>query len=88
MELEYSGRFGRDLRRLRNRNLLKKVQRKIEELKAESSLWDVTGVEKLRSGRNHYRIRIGEYRLGLELKPSKLKLARFLHRRDIYRYFP
>jgi mRNA interferase RelE/StbE len=36
-----------------------------------------------------YRIRIGDYRLGLEkISANELALIRFLHRKEIYRYFP
>ena len=88
MQIEYDGRFTRDLRRVRNQQIFARVQRKIEELKAVSSLGDVTGVEKLRSSRNFYRIRIGVYRLGLELEVNKVKLVRFRHRREFYRSYP
>ncbi|NPA92437.1 MAG: type II toxin-antitoxin system RelE/ParE family toxin, partial [Chloroflexi bacterium] len=35
-----------------------------------------------------YRIRLGDYRLGLEIEGDTVVFVRFLHRRDIYRYFP
>jgi mRNA interferase RelE/StbE len=37
---------------------------------------------------NHFRVRIGDYRLGLREQDSKVYLVRFLHRKEIYRYFP
>ena len=88
MEIEYDGRFTRDLRRVRNQQIFARVQRKIEELKGVSSLGDVTAVEKLRSIRDFHRIRIGTYRLGIELKGNKVKLVGFRHRREFYRSFP
>ncbi|MBP1468695.1 type II toxin-antitoxin system RelE/ParE family toxin [Candidatus Chloroploca sp. M-50] len=36
----------------------------------------------------YYRIRIGDYRLGLFVEDDTITVVRFLHRRDIYRYFP
>ena len=36
----------------------------------------------------HYRIRIGDYRLGLEMDGDVAVLVRFRHRREFYRYFP
>ena len=33
-------------------------------------------------------MRIGDYRLGAALEGDALVLVRFLHRRDIYRFFP
>lgn len=88
MEPEYGGRFTRQLRRIRDQQILRSVQRKIEELKLATSLGDVAGVKKLHSGRNFFRIRIGAYRLGLEIEDNKVNLLRFRHRSDFYRSFP
>ena len=88
MQVEYDSRFARDLRRVNNKNLLRKIQSKTEDLEAASSLRDITGVKKLQSADNSYRIRIWDYRLGMELTANKVELVRFLHRRDFYRSFP
>ena len=88
MEVEHGSRFARDLRRVGNEKLLRKIQRKIEDLEAASSLRDIVGVKKLQSADNSYRIRIWDYRLGIELMGNKVELVRFLHRRDFYRSFP
>lgn len=34
------------------------------------------------------RLRIGDYRLGMIVEGEVVEIVRFLHRRDIYRYFP
>jgi mRNA-degrading endonuclease RelE of RelBE toxin-antitoxin system len=34
-------------------------------------------------------VKVGDYRLGMEMVSNKeVTLRRFLHRKDIYRYFP
>jgi mRNA interferase RelE/StbE len=35
-----------------------------------------------------YRIRLGDYRIGLELVGDELIFTRFLHRKEVYKYFP
>ena len=47
-------------------------------------------VEKLKGYEDYYKIRVGQYRVGLQLdKAGKVvEFRRVLHRRDIYRYFP
>ncbi len=35
-----------------------------------------------------YRIRLGDYRIGIEIVADQVILVRFLHRKDIDRYFP
>jgi mRNA interferase RelE/StbE len=37
---------------------------------------------------NFYRIRLGEYRIGIELVDDEIIFTRFLHRKDVYKYFP
>jgi len=47
-------------------------------------------VERLRGHRDCYKIRVGNYRIGLVIDQSRrvIEFRRVLHRRDIYRYFP
>lgn len=35
-----------------------------------------------------YKIRFGDYRIGLKVEGDVVILERTLHRKDIYRYFP
>ena len=43
---------------------------------------------KLSGYTDYYRIRIGEYRIGLKYSNKTITLVRFLHRKDIYKFFP
>jgi len=45
-------------------------------------------LKKLRSGKNFWRIRIGDYRIGLEIEGNTLIFVRILQRKEIYKYFP
>ena len=44
-------------------------------------------VKKLK-GRDAWRIRVGDYRLGLAFEEEVVVFVRVLHRREVYRYFP
>jgi len=52
------------------------------------TLADVGHVRKLRDGESYYRIRVGDYRIGVALDGNIVVFVRFLHRKDLYRYFP
>ena len=65
MRLDIRPSFNRDLRRIHDRNARQRLTRKIEEIKAASSLTQVTNTLKMEGYDNHYRIRIGDYRLGI-----------------------
>ena len=88
MNVERTPAFRRDLRRVTDRDTQSRVQEKIEELEAASTLFEVTNVRRLTGERSSYRIRIGGYRLGLTLEEDTAVLRRFLHRGEFYRYFP
>ena len=52
--------------------------------------FEVGYVERLRGHRGKYKIRIGNYRIGLTIdqKNRVITCQRIAHRRDIYRIFP
>lgn len=89
MKVETSPRFNRDLRRIRDPALAIRVNRKIDELEAAASMREVSAVSRVHAPRGwHYRIRVGEYRIGVTLEGDTAVLARFGHRSVIYRVFP
>ena len=71
--------------------ILQKVHILIFGLQSIKTLEDIKmgfDCKKMQWYTSYYRIRIGEYRLGFSVEKDKVKLIRFLHRKDIYRYFP
>jgi mRNA interferase RelE/StbE len=80
--------FAKDVKKIRGKALRQEVQAVIEQLEQRTSLHDIPNVKHLTSEDPYYRIRIGEYRLGLLMEDDTVTVIRFLHRRDIYRYFP
>ena len=88
MEVRYGPRFSQDLRRAHSPQHIRRLRGKIEELEAAPALADVSNVRKMEGWENHYRIRIGDYRLGLEINGDVATLLRFGHRSEFYRYFP
>ncbi len=88
MELEFRTSFIRDLRRVRSADMRSRIERAIEDLEAASTLAEIPAAAKIKAEGHYYRIRLGDYRLGLALQDDIAILVRFLHRRDIYRFFP
>ncbi|MGH8000971.1 MAG: type II toxin-antitoxin system RelE family toxin [Brasilonema sp.] len=52
------------------------------------SFEEITNLKKLKGYDNAYRIRIGDYRIGIIFDDETVMFQRVLHRKDIYRYFP
>ena len=88
MKVAYEAAFLYDLRRVRSKEIRRRVQRVIEEMKRASVPHEIAGLTKLRGYETFYRIRVGDYRIGVEIVGDTVIFVRCLHRRDIYRYFP
>ena len=88
MEVEYHKSFERDLRRVRDRNLLARVEAVLVELEGSDKLDLIPNVKVMKGHPDYFRVRIGGYRLGLKRIDGGLRIIRFLSRGDIYRKFP
>jgi len=88
LKIEFKRSFVKDLERVRDKVLRERVRETIEQVERAQALQEMENVKKLRGGERYYRIRIGDYRLGLVLEENTVIFVRFLHRKDVYKYFP
>jgi len=88
MKTLYEKSFGRDLKKIKDKRLLKQVQKIIAQVESATSLADLQNVKKLEGYTTYYRIRVGVYRIGIEMTEGQVIFVCFLNRKDIYRYFP
>lgn len=88
MKVEFKKTFEKDLRKLRDKTLLNKIQSAIETVEAANALEEIANLKKLQGVDGYFRIRIGDYRIGLFLQDETLQFIRVIHRREFYRYFP
>ena len=66
----------------------RQVSKLIDKLGSVDSLAGVSNLKKLKGHKNAYRVRLGDYRIGLLLDGNTVTFARLLHRKDIYNIFP
>ncbi len=88
MKIEFRKSFAKDLLAISDNNLLIKIEGIIEEVKQAQKLSEVGNIKKLKGEINHYRIRVGNHRIGIKFDGSLVSFIRVLHRKEIYRYFP
>lgn len=88
MKTAFRKSFERDLRNLKDTALLRKVKEKIEEIECAEDLQEVTNFKKITGAKSFFRIRIGNFRLGVAVEGDTVEFVRCLSRRDIYRHFP
>ena len=88
MKVQVQKSFEKDIAGISDKKLaiqLKAILTNLEDCKAISA---VKHVKKMAGGGNYYRIRAGNYRLGFKLDSDTIILLRFMHRKEIYNYFP
>ncbi|MES1216520.1 MAG: type II toxin-antitoxin system RelE/ParE family toxin [Bacteroidota bacterium] len=88
MKVEFLRKFSKDLDDIKSKSVKQSVIRLVELMEAENSLDKIPNTKKLKGHKNAYRTRVGDYRLGFFFENSTILLARFLHRKDIYKIFP
>jgi len=88
LKVEFRRSFTKDLKDIKDQDLLKRVRERVELVEKAQTLQEIDNLRKLRGGDRYYRIRVGDYRIGLVVEGDKVIFVRFLHRRDIYRNFP
>jgi mRNA interferase RelE/StbE len=89
MKCEFRNSFARDLRaRRKDQDFLDHVKEAIEEIEQAQDLSEISNLKKLKGESDYYRIRFGNFRIGVKVENDLVIFIRALHRRDIYRYFP
>jgi len=81
--------FDRDADRVKDKKVLRKLRDLLATIENADVIQEIPHVKKIEGYRSYYRIKVGDYRLGMEaVSKTELVLLRFLQRKDIYRYFP
>jgi mRNA interferase RelE/StbE len=88
VEVLFKKSFEKDLGSLRDKPLLERIRVVIEEVENATEPGEINNLKKLKSEVSYYRIRVGDYRLGISIDRNTVTFVRALHRKDIYRYFP
>ncbi|MFA5822987.1 MAG: type II toxin-antitoxin system RelE/ParE family toxin [Thermodesulfovibrionales bacterium] len=89
MKFRVERSFDRDVDKIKDKKLLKKIRSFISTIEEAASISGILHIRKIEGFDSFYRTKIGDYRLGMEaLSDKEVVLVRFLHRKDIYRYFP
>lgn len=88
MKVEFKASFSKDLTKIKNKIVLKRIKEAIEGVEKIKDFQSIPNLKKLRGDHTYYRIKVGEYRIGLSIESDLLIFIRCLDRKDVYRYFP
>ena len=88
MKVEFTRKFESQVDRLRDEKLKLEIANAVRSVIAANTLQDIPGLKKLSSFKTAFRIRTGNYRIGVLYQHGIIYFVAFAHRKDIYKQFP
>ncbi len=88
MEVKIDKSFEKDIKKIKDKYLLRQIVKTVRQVQLSNNLHQIKNLQKLKGNKSDFRIKIGEYRLGVILSGSTVEFIRCLHRKDIYKHFP
>jgi len=88
MKILFEKSFEKEIDKLRSEELQKKIIDVINQVEIAKSVIEIKNMKKMKGYKNFYRIKINDYRIGVELENNTVIFAAFGHRKEIYRKFP
>jgi mRNA interferase RelE/StbE len=88
VNIKYQKRFLKELARIPSKRREQIEQFVFEEVLGMDSLFESAKVEQMTGYPGFYKVRFGDYRIGIRIKDDTVSFERALHRKDIYRFFP
>lgn len=88
MQIQFNRKFFKDLAAIGSKQR-SQIEHFINQNVAHPEMIEKSGkLEKLKGYQNYYKIRIGDYRLGIRLEANICYFERVLHRKEVYKKFP
>jgi len=89
LEVQYRQAFLKDLKQLKSSTSYQRIyELAFTTLENINLLEEIPDIKAMRGYNGRYRIRINDYRIGIEVNGDVIEVMRVLHRREFYRYFP
>jgi mRNA interferase RelE/StbE len=88
MKVKFRERFEKDLKKISDQKILHQIKTIILDAEKIDKITQINNLKKLKGHKTAYRIKLGEYRIGLYIQNQIIEFTRVLPRKDIYKYFP
>ena len=88
MIVNFKKSFLKELKKLKDADLKNAISQCILEVEKAKNLDQIKNFKKLTGYKVYYRIRIGDYRIGVKVQDEIVYFVVFEHRKDIYKGFP
>lgn len=88
MNVVTAAKFDKDLDKINDEDVRERIAEVIEEVILAQKPSDIKNIKKMKGTKNAFRIRVGDYRIGILIEKETVKFARVALRKDIYDIFP
>lgn len=88
MKVLFLDTFTKDLKQIRDRDLRRRIRQTLDAVELAPSPAEIPQLKKLHGRVGFFRIRVGDYRIGVSIEGDEVLFMRILNRKDIYRNFP
>lgn len=88
MKVGFKKSFLKELKKLKNKHLKDSIIDCITQVESAKNINDIKNLKKLTGYEAYYRIRVGDYRIGIKIEDEIFYFVVFEHRKDIYKGFP
>ena len=88
MKIVFLKSFEKDLKKIKDKTIKKKVVDFIFNIEGAKTLYDVQNIVKMKGHNFAYRFKIENYRIGFYSSNNIVQIARIVKRNDIYKVFP
>jgi len=88
MKTEFTNQFDKDVNKIFDGKILNKIEQIVIIVEETQTLWQIPQLLKMKGYRTSYRIRVGKFRIGVEIIDDLVIFVRCLPRKDFYKFFP
>jgi mRNA interferase RelE/StbE len=88
MKIVFLNSFLKDVKKIKDPKTSRNIEQLIFDLKKANFIEELKNIKKLKGYSIAFRIKTGNYRMGVYKELEHIELARFLKREDIYKVFP
>jgi mRNA interferase RelE/StbE len=88
MKTEFKASFLKAIKKIDSNQLKADIANAILNVESAESQRQISQLKKLKGYKQYYRIRIGDYRIGIKIEGDTVFFVDVDHRGNIYRIFP
>ncbi len=88
MNVIFDDDFFKKLKKLNNPSLIAQLNKVVTKILEAKKIEDIPNLKKLSGFSTYYRIRSGQYRIGVKIQAPDVIIIVMAHRSNIYNIFP